>query len=202
MLIGIDRDNTLVNDPGYLGKDDNWKEQIKILSEIEEGLKVLRKLNCKIIIATNQAGVARGFYGVERVKEVNSEIARVLKEKGIEFDGWYFSPFVDSAYAERRELDNEWVQDNGMRKPGIGMLEIASKELDINLKDGVVFVGDRALDVLTGINAGGYGIFVPNKLTIDEEKEKVDEVKKKYGDRVYVASGFLDACRWISQLMN
>lgn len=201
-LIGIDRDNTLVEDKGYLGRNDNWKEEIKILPNVVEGLKILKRLDAKIVVASNQSGIARDYYTPERAEEVCKEIARLLKKEKIVLDGWYFSIFADAEYARKAGLKNSrWIKEDGMRKPGTGMLERGAKENGLEWnelvsKKKIFFIGDKDEDILTGINAGGYPIFVPAKITREEHEPKVRALKKKYPE-IYMAKDFADACNWI-----
>ncbi len=60
ILIGVNRDGTINFDPGYFGRDENWKRQIIIHKGVVEGIQLLNTNNLvKIIVATNQNGVAR-----------------------------------------------------------------------------------------------------------------------------------------------
>ncbi|NCO11028.1 hypothetical protein CO038_04175 [Candidatus Pacearchaeota archaeon CG_4_9_14_0_2_um_filter_39_13] len=204
-LIGVDRDNTLVEDKGYLGSEDNWKEHVKILPGVIEGLKILKGLDAKIIVASNQSGIARELYTAKRAEDVCNEITRMLKKDKIILDGWYFSVFVDATYAEHAGIkDRKWIKNDGMRKPGTGMLKLGAKENGLDwtrlVENGkVFFIGDKDEDMLTGINAGGHSVYVPSKITRKEHKLKVKALKKKYSERIYIAKDFVDACRWIEK---
>jgi len=196
ILVVLDRDNTLVEDKSYLGKDENWKEQIRILDEVIEGLKILRK-KAKIVVASNQSGIARGYYDEKRAIEVNKEIAKRLEEQGVVLDGWYFCPYIGEDYAKEKGLEkNEWVKETDLRKPGIGMIKIAINELNLENPE-IFFIGDKYEDVLAGINAGGIGIYVYSEYTKDHKK-KVEELAEKYPKRVYISKGFLDACERVN----
>lgn len=73
-LVGLDRDDTLTyDDPGgYFGKDPGWENRIVFYPTVIEGLKLLKQEpRIKIVVATNQAGVAKGWLTEQRVQEVN-----------------------------------------------------------------------------------------------------------------------------------
>jgi len=196
ILVGIDRDGTIIEDAGYLGKEDDWENHIIVCHGVVEGLKKLRTDNrIRLIVATNQAGVARGFFPVERIEEVDQKIAGILKGRGVEFDGWYFCPYVTSEYAKAKgiPLDNKWVVDNGMRKPGIGMIEQAAKDLDVKLKDfkAVYYLGDKPSDVQTGINSGGKGILITEGQ--GERYEETKTIMSRNKEKVFFACNVSEA---------
>ena len=93
ILICIDRDGTMVYDGGsyHLGKQKNWKELIKFLNGVNQGIKELREINkVKIYMITNQPGPAiKEFPLLDEKKaiEVCEYIMKLLKEKRIELDG-------------------------------------------------------------------------------------------------------------------
>jgi len=199
VLVGIDRDGTIIKDDGYFGKKENWKEQIKIYHEFIEGLKLLKRHGLKIIVASNQAGIARGFFDCNRVEEINQEIDIRLKANGAVVDRWYFCPFVGKEYAIKKNipLTNPWVNETNLRKPGIGMLRQACYDLELNLDNSqIYFVGDDLTDVQTGLNANGKGIFL---LTGHGKRgeNKVKKMKKDYPGRIFIAGNFLSAVKTV-----
>lgn len=195
ILIGLDRDGTIIEDMEYLGKEDNWREQITLCKGAVEGLKKLRSdSKVKLVVATNQAGVARGFFPVKRVKEVDKIITKILKEQGVEFDGWYFCPYVGKDYAMDKgvSLDSSWIKE-GMRKPAIDMLKQASKDIGIKLEKfkAVYYVGDKPSDVQTGINAGGKGILITDGKGSRYKETK--GIESEHPGKVFFAGSILEA---------
>ena len=198
VLIGLDRDGTLVHDPGYLGRNSRWKDQIKLLPGTVEGLKALRQIpNSRIIVCSNQTGIAKGYFHSGVVEESNRIIDLMLREQGAWVDSWYYCPFVPTDYAHERGIDNIWVQDTDLRKPGTGMLTRDASSINMSLGDfnSVYFIGDKFSDVLTGLNANGSGIFLDNN---DNEhvQEGLDASRKampEYEGRVFIAKDLEDA---------
>lgn len=128
-LVGIDRDGTINEDRGYFGKEDDWKEQLIIYPHVIEVLTALKSdPRFKIVVASNQAGVARGYFDVTRVEEINREIAGRLGLKGAVLDGWYSCYFIDKKYAREKgiSLDSPWVKETdvetGLNAKGKGIL--------------------------------------------------------------------------------
>ncbi len=136
-----------------MGAKQNWKDELFIYPDAIEGIKLLTENpDVKVVVATNQAGIAHGFLSEEKVKEVNASIDAHLKEKGVYVAGWYYSPFVSIDYARQNGLppNNPWVKENGLRKPCTGMLKKAAHDLSIILENVKVhFIGDKDIDVLT-----------------------------------------------------
>lgn len=192
-LVVLDRDGTINYDTGYFGRDNEWKEQLKIYPGVSSAIKIFNEKGFKVVVASNQAGVARGFFDEARVVEVNQELDRRLRQEGAIVDGWYFSPFVPSSYAKEKgiPLTSRYVFDTDTtRKPGTGMLEQAARDLEFELNEVDVFVfGDKVNDVQTGLNASGFGVLFDN----GKNKKHVEEtikLSKDYNGRMYVVDGW------------
>ncbi len=168
ILVALDRDGTLIYDEdGYFGKNDNWKEKIRFCKGVIEGIKILNNFT-RIIVTSNQIGVARGFFGPERVKEINKFIDSLLKKQGIIIDGWYFSPYVERSWAEKNGLDlnTPWVLDAfpETRKPQVGMLKLAAADFgkDLSFYKKIFVIGNSLDDLNMALNAGGFCVFFEN----------------------------------------
>lgn len=168
ILVAFDRDGTLILDEdGYFGKSEDWREKIRLHNGAARAVKILNSF-ARVIVASNQIGVARGFYGQDRVKEINLLIASLLREQGAEVQGWYFSPYVEKSWAEKQGLDlnTPWISDGfpETRKPHIGMLRQAAADFgkDIYSYKKIFVIGDSLDDMEMALNAGGIGIFFEN----------------------------------------
>ena len=134
--IFLDRDNTLIEDEGYIHKP----EKVKLLPGVGEGLKLLKKLGYLLIVVSNQSGIGRGYFKEEDFHKVNSRLQELLKSYGVQIDDFFFCPHKP--------------EDNcNCRKPKTGMIEKASKKWNINVKESYV-IGDKDIDVLLAENAG------------------------------------------------
>jgi HAD superfamily hydrolase (TIGR01662 family) len=214
-LVGLDRDGTINVDDNYLlGISDNWRSQVELLPGVVEGIRLLNTLSgLEVFIISNQAGVAlKGpkydLLDEKRMHEVNDYIIGLLDEKGAKIRGCFLCPFIDLKYVEKsrqrgREVHEDYVFDNHPDlKPNIGMLRKAAECLGLTLEEcSVDFIGDRSSDVQMGLNANGRGILVPSVKTIElGDVAKVEALRKSYPDRIYIASDFLDAARYIERL--
>ncbi len=168
ILVALDRDGTLIYDEeGYFGKNDNWREKIKFYEGAVETIKTLNSF-ARVIVTTNQIGVARGFYSEERVKKINQHLDEFLKRQGAKIDGWYFSPYAEKGWAEKNGLDlnSPWVLDSfpETRKPKIGMLKQATADFgkDLSFYKKIFVIGDSLDDLNMALSANGIGIFFEN----------------------------------------
>ncbi|MFA5392126.1 MAG: HAD-IIIA family hydrolase [Candidatus Paceibacterota bacterium] len=168
ILVAFDRDGTLIYDDGYFGRKDNWKNEIKFY---KGGAKAIKALNvfADVVVASNQIGVALGFYKSERVEEINKYLDEILQKQGAKIDNWYFSPYVEQNWAKKNGLDlnNPWVLNSfpKTRKPQIGMIKLAANYFGTPIsfyKENFV-IGDSLDDLNMALNANGIGIFFENK---------------------------------------
>jgi histidinol-phosphate phosphatase family protein len=138
----LDRDGVLVREVDYL-RDPS---QLSVLPGVPQALKALRAAGFKLIVITNQSGVARGYFSLTMLEKIHRELKHRLAKKGAKWDALYFSPHAADSH-------HPW------RKPGIGMLKAAKKRFKLDLKSSY-FVGDTTTDVQTAHNAGCVSILV------------------------------------------
>lgn len=171
ILLGIDRDGTLIENIAFLGKERNWQEQVKLKKNVIDLLSYIQtKYDAVKIVISNQQGVARGYFGTKTVEAVNNYIDGLLKAKGIIINNWQYCPDADVKYASRKALegvqfDRRFIKNKTERKPGTGMLMKALRELRINISefDKAVIIGDSEDDMLLAKNINGAFIYVHNK---------------------------------------
>ncbi len=137
----LDRDGTIIFDKNYLSSP----EQVKVYSYAAGSINKLREAGFKIIVVTNQSGIARGMFTEKDLVKVHKRFISLLKEQGAKIDGLYYCP----------HLGDECM----CRKPKTGMVLRAAKEHNIDLKKSYT-VGDSVRDYLLGYNMGGKGILV------------------------------------------
>ena len=181
-LVGLDRDGTIIKDQYYLGSTEDYMNKIE-LYPVSEGIKLLNKSGAKVVVISNQSGIAREYFDCNLVEEIDGEIFNQLKQEGAIIDGWYSCPHVDFKYAKKAkiELPGEWVVENPKcRKPNIGMLEEACDDLGLKLDDIEAYViGDKQIDVQTAKNAGGKGYLVDMENHPEEFLKICKEIIKK-----------------------
>lgn len=209
ILICLDRDGTINLDENfYLGSQPHWKEQLSFLPGVVDGITLLNGIpNAKIVIITNQSGVALEGPAFELLTEqqahdVNQHIITELAKRSARIDGYQMCPYVTSDYAKKaaekgRVVNQKYIDDNAhCMKPNIGMLEGAAKMFGATLTgiEKKFMVGDRATDVEMGIRGGCASILIESFKT--RELGDVEKVRAMSGE-IFIAKDFLDAARQI-----
>jgi len=183
----LDRDGTLVDEVGFLSRE----EDIKILPNTVEAIKLLRELGYLLVVVSNQSGVARGFLTEQRVMELNEEIFRKLEASNARPDMFFYCPHHPDATVDIYRVECE------CRKPKPGMIAMAQELIDIDLSRSIS-IGDKISDVQMCKKQGGKGILV---LTGYGKSE----LQKAGGEGVepdFVAGDLLDAALWIKKNLN
>src|SRR5207244_683995 len=106
----VDRDGTLTVDPGYLSSP----EGLVLYPEAREAVALLKRAGVRLLLVTNQSGVARGYFSEETLGRIHAELERLL---GCTFDSIYYCPHHPSAG------EPPFRQECSCRKPGTAMLE-------------------------------------------------------------------------------
>jgi len=219
LLVCSDRDGTINDDKDYyLGKSPNWKEQIKFIPHVVQGIKLLNKIpDSEVFIITNQSGVAiyhdkqdSEFPNLteERMCEVNEEILKRLNDEGARIKGYFACPFVDlkyvqSAFKKGRVIDKRYIAENHPdRKPNIGMIEKAARSLGRRMNECDIWtIGDRFTDIQTGLKAGGRGILIESNACI-EDIANSSNASSLFPNSIFLALNFYKAAQIIADTYN
>ena len=139
----MDRDGVLNEDLGYVSRpeDFHW------LPGAVQALRWLRRAGWRLVIVTNQGGIARGLYGPAEYDNVTSWMQSELAKQDVRFDGIYHCPHLHDAPLAA------WRRQCACRKPLPGMLLRAARELGLDLASSVM-VGDKPSDIAAGRAAG------------------------------------------------
>ncbi len=181
----LDRDGTIIQENGYISKIN----QVEFIPDSIEAIKKLRALGYKIIIITNQSGVAQGFFSEKSLQKVNHYLLKKLSQQKAAVDGIYFCP-----HHPRVGLKN-YKKDCDCRKPKTGLLKLAVKEKKLKLKDSVV-IGDKISDVELGKNAKIKSILVLTGYGKKESK-KITAFSKSKPD--FIAKNLLEAVKLLQK---
>jgi D,D-heptose 1,7-bisphosphate phosphatase len=145
----LDRDGTIIVDHGYVGSVD----RVEFIDGAAEAIARFNRAGIPVAVVTNQAGVARGLYGIDDVVLVHKYIAEHLAEHDAHIDLFLFSPYhpagVIDAYARASED----------RKPEPGMAKTAARELGLDLAASWV-VGDRPEDLGLAEAIGASAVYL------------------------------------------
>lgn len=145
----LDRDGTLLEECGYLDRLDD----LTLFPWTVDALRLLKRAGFATVVITNQAAVGRGIIDEDFVHVVHREIDRRLAGTGARIDRYYYCPHFAESTIER------YRQRCACRKPAPGMIEQASREMDLDLSRSVM-VGDRWLDVACGRAARTRAVLV------------------------------------------
>lgn len=149
----LDRDGVLIKDVGYL-KD---PKDIIIAEGSIEALKILRKAGFLLIIVTNQAGIAKGFFSLSDLGKVNDRLLSIYKSNGIYIDDLYFCPHHKDGTVKPYNI----VCD--CRKPETGMIEKGIEKFKIDTEKSFM-VGDKDSDIMLAKNSGLKSFYVKNDM--------------------------------------
>jgi len=141
--IFLDRDDTLIEDPGYI----NHPDQVKLIDGVAEALTELKDMGYKLVVVTNQSAVARGIVTEEVLDEIHNRLNQLLAEKGTVLDQIYYCPYHPDGVIPRYRKESNW------RKPNPGMLLAATEQMDIDLGQSWC-IGNSSSDVEAGLRAG------------------------------------------------
>lgn len=152
----LDRDGVINHDP------DDYTYSLKefhVLPTVIDALKLAASKGYKIILITNQGGIAKGLYTHETVHEIHDYFRELCKKSAVEITAIYYSP-------HHPDFGNSLS-----RKPGSLMVERAIARYDINPAKSVM-IGDKQRDIDCAAKAGVPGILVPtNSDLLDYVKE-------------------------------
>ena len=139
----LDRDDTIIEDAVYLSDP----ESIKLLPGVGLAVKSLRQAGYKIVVVTNQSGIARGLLTEDTLERIHSRLRQMLIDQGAMLDAIYYCPFHPEGTVEK------YKRESDLRKPGPGMFIKASEQLNIDLENSWM-IGDSSRDVAAGQAAG------------------------------------------------
>jgi D-glycero-D-manno-heptose 1,7-bisphosphate phosphatase len=145
----LDRDGTLIEEVGYLDRID----RVRFFPYTVDAVRLLNRAGFAVIVATNQAGIARGFFDEAFVEATHQSLSATLEAGGARVDAFYFCPHHPEAGV------GPYRQACDCRKPRPGLLRRAAEDLGVDLRRSFV-VGDRAHDIAAGAAVGARGVLV------------------------------------------
>ncbi len=154
--IFLDRDGTINKYVGFLRSIDNFE----LLSGVAEAIKIINLSGYLAIVVTNQPVIARGEVSYNELEFIHNKMETLLGFEGAYIDGLYFCP-----HHPHKGYEGEIAElkiDCECRKPKAGMLNKASRDFNIDLKDSWM-IGDSENDIKAGKNAGCKTILISPK---------------------------------------
>lgn len=169
----LDRDGTINVDTGYISDPDD----LVFIRGAKGGVRLLKDKGFLVFVVTNQSGVGRGYFSIERLKAVNDRLLSEFTKEGINIDGIYFCPHHPN-------------ENCRCRKPRPKMVLDIASQYKIKLENSY-FVGDKLIDVHTGKNAGCKTIL------IDTGTNPHIEDEEDWTQPDFIAKDLLGASKWI-----
>jgi histidinol-phosphate phosphatase family protein len=145
----LDRDGTIIVDHGYVGSAD----RVDFIDGAAEAIAAFNRAGVPVAVVTNQAGVARGLYGLDGVAEVHQHIAEHLAGYGARIDLFLYCPYHPDGVVEG------FARTSEDRKPRPGMAKAAAAALNLDLTASWV-VGDRPEDVGLAEAVGASAVYL------------------------------------------
>ena len=139
----LDRDGVINKDHGYVH---TW-DKFEIIENTFEALLLIKQRGYKIVVITNQAGIARGYYRQSDYDSLMVKFLALAIERGVTIDGVYHCPHHPQGTVTGLNIDC------GCRKPKPGMIFQAASELEIDLTESYL-VGDKISDIQAGLASG------------------------------------------------
>ncbi|HEY6792108.1 MAG TPA: HAD family hydrolase [Trebonia sp.] len=145
----LDRDGTIIVDHGYVGSVD----RVEFIPGAAQAIASFNQAGIPVAVVTNQAGVARGYYGLDDVAEVHEHIAEHLAAHRARIDMFVYCPYHPAG------VIGAFARTSDDRKPGPGMAKAAQAALNLDLAASWV-VGDRPEDMGLAQSIGASGVYL------------------------------------------
>ena len=140
----LDRDGTIIEDPGYLADPD----EVRLLPGAAEAILRLNRAGRAVVVVTNQSGIARGILTEAQYLATQRRLDALLQAEGAQLDAHYHCP-------HHPDLTGPCP----CRKPGTLLFSRAADDLGLDLAASW-WIGDRLRDVLPAEALGGRGILL------------------------------------------
>jgi len=174
--IFLDRDGTLNPDPGYIRSP----EQFELFPGVAQAMAKVKQAGARLIVVTNQSGIARGFLSIGDLDAIHAKLNRLLGEAGVSVDAIYFCPHHPDEACE-------------CRKPNTGLIDRAVHDWQVDLSRSYV-IGDHARDMELAKFVGARSILVTTGAVLPEQVEGLTASGTVPDE---VAPSFADAMDWL-----
>jgi D-glycero-D-manno-heptose 1,7-bisphosphate phosphatase len=179
----LDRDGTVNEEVGYL-RD---LADLRLIAGAGAAIRLLNEAGLKVVLVTNQSGVARGYFPESLVREAQERLDQMLQQEGARIDALYYCPHHPTAG------NSSYTVACDCRKPSTGLIDRAARDLDIDVKRSYV-VGDKWSDVELGQRAGARSILVQSGYAADDPG---NIRPANISDPDFIAHTILEAAEWI-----
>lgn len=158
----LDRDGVVNVEKDYLYKI----EDFEFIDGILDVCRYFLNLGYKIIIITNQSGIARGYYSIDDYKKLTAWMVDEFKKNGIEITKVYHCP-------HHPEISGECE----CRKPKSGLFLQAKDEFDIDMQNSII-IGDNQRDIESAINVGIKEAYLLSQTQKHKDAKNITHLKE------------------------
>jgi len=171
----LDRDGTIAKDVHYCSR----VEDFQILPTVPEAIRLFNEAGFKVIVVTNQSGIARGYFTEETLAQIHQKMKDELSKYEAKVDGIYYCPHHPDDSCE-------------CRKPKTALFHRAAKEHDVDLQNSYV-IGDMQMDIDAGKVISCKTILVTTGPAAPGPNSQYPA-----GLPDYTADSLLEAAQWIT----
>ena len=171
----LDRDGVINEEVNYLCHPDEFR----LLPRTARAIRNLRQAGFRVVVVTNQSGLARGYFSQQDLAAVHERMLSELARARTHVDGIYICSHHPDDSCQ-------------CRKPGVLLFQQAAQDLKLRL-DRSYFVGDKVTDLLPGKTLGGRTVLV---LTGYGRREQ-ESAKRQGFEPDHVAADLYKAAEWI-----
>ncbi len=148
-FVFLDRDGVINRKAPEGSYVTSWRD-VEMLPGVERAIALLNQTGRKVILVTNQRGIALGRMSVAELADIHANLRAHLGSFGAAIDAIYFCPHD--------------VGQCSCRKPGTGLFESAFKEYPEASPQNSVMIGDSESDMIAGAKMGMRTIFIASEL--------------------------------------
>ncbi len=169
----LDRDGTLNVDYDYVHKIEEWTWCDGAI----QALELIRDMGYKILVVTNQSGVARGRYDMDDVKRLHQWVDDQLAKHDVKITEWYVAPWHPEFHGDR---DPELLN---YRKPGLGYFEEAREQYHLDLSQSCM-AGDKVSDLQPAVELEITPFFIRSRHEESQDHQWLNQHKIETYDRL------------------
>ena len=151
----LDRDGVINKSSfqkGYISE----KKKFKLITGVVKSIKYLKFLNYKVVVVSNQSGVARGYFKLRDVHKIHKYLQQLLKKNNTYLDKIIFCPFHKDGIVKK------YKKNSTLRKPDNGMFKIINKKWKVDKKKSFM-IGDQLTDMKFAKKSGIKGFLFKEK---------------------------------------
>ncbi len=142
----LDRDGVINVDRTFVSR----AEEFEFIPGAANMIRRFNRMDWRVIVATNQTGIARNLYTEDDMHDLHAHMLRLLDAAGARIDAIYYCPFHQDGEVE------QYRRDSDLRKPRPGMLLQAMKDLSTDTSCSFM-IGDKLADIQAANAAGVRG---------------------------------------------